>query len=88
MDPKGIVLPEKFIPGTNFEPGDTITFLINGIEKTFNVNAVLENKGLARALNGNFALMDIAAAQWAFGRVGKLDRIDIEFKREEKFLDY
>ena len=85
MDPKGIVLPEKFIPGTNFKPGDKINFLINGIEKTFNVNAILENKGLAQALNGNFALMDIAAAQWAFGRIGKLDRIDIEFKRKENF---
>ena len=85
MDPKGIVLPEKFIPGTNFKPGDKINFLINGTEKTFNVNAILENKGLARALNGNFALMDIAAAQWAFGRIGKLDRIDIEFKRKESF---
>jgi len=85
MDPKGIVLPEKFISGTNFKPGDKINFLINGIEKTFNVNAILENKGLARALNGNFALMDIAAAQWAFGRIGKLDRIDIEFKRKENF---
>jgi putative ABC transport system permease protein len=29
--------------------------------------------------------MDIAAAQWAFGRIGKLDRIDIEFKRKENF---
>ena len=85
MDPKGIILPEKFIPGTSFSPGDTITFLINGVEKTFNVNAVLENKGLARALNGNFALMDIAAAQWAFGRIGKLDRIDVEFLGEGSF---
>ena len=85
MDPKGIVLPEKFIPGTSFKPGDKISFLINGIEKTFNVNAILENKGLARALNGNFALMDIAAAQWAFERIGKLDRIDIEFKNKQKF---
>ena len=85
MDPKGIILPERFIPGTNFKPGDKINFLVNGIEKTFNVNAILENKGLARALNGNFALMDIAAAQWAFGRIGKLDRIDIEFKKKENF---
>ncbi|MDP6657626.1 MAG: FtsX-like permease family protein [Nitrospinaceae bacterium] len=85
MDPRGIVLPEQFIPGTNYQPGDSITFLINGVEKMFNVNAVLENKGLARTLNGNFALMDIAAAQWAFGRVGKLDRIDVEFLREGSF---
>ena len=40
LDPKGIVLPEKFIPGTNFKPGDKINFLINGIEKTFNINAI------------------------------------------------
>ena len=33
MDPQGIVLPEKFIQGTNFQPGDKITFLINGVEK-------------------------------------------------------
>ena len=30
MDPRGIILPEKFIPGTNYQPGDSIDFLING----------------------------------------------------------
>ena len=29
LDSKGIVLPEKFIPGTNFKPGNKIKFLIN-----------------------------------------------------------
>ena len=79
LDPSGIIIPEKFVPGTNFAPGDTIQFLIKGKEKVLNVNAVLENKGIAKALNGNFALMDIAAAQIAFEKIGRLDRIDIQF---------
>ncbi len=85
MDPAGIILPERFIPGTHFQPGDRITFLINGQEKTLNVTAVLENKGIAKALNGNFAMMDIAAAQLQLDRLGKLDRIDVEFLKEESF---
>ena len=28
-------------------------------------------------LDGNFVLMDIAAAQWAFDRLGRLDRVEI-----------
>ncbi|MBT3368490.1 MAG: hypothetical protein HN416_15175, partial [Nitrospina sp.] len=70
LDPSGIILPEKFIPGTHFAPGDTLQLLIKGKEKSFNVNAVLENKGIAKALNGNFALMDIAAAQIVFEKIG------------------
>lgn len=79
LDPEGVILPEKFIPGTAIQPGDTVTFLINGREKALRVNGVLEHRGIARALNGNFALLDIAAAQNILGRLGKLDRIDLEF---------
>jgi len=85
LDPKGIVLPEKFIPGSNYKAGETIDFLINGKMERLNVNAILEKKGVARALNGNFAIMDIAGAQYIFDRVGKLDRIDIEFLSDEAF---
>lgn len=85
LDPSGIILPEKFVPGTAFAPGDTISFLIKGKNKILNVNAVLENKGIAKALNGNFALMDIAAAQNVFEKVGQLDRIDIQFLQPADF---
>ncbi|MEE2987565.1 MAG: FtsX-like permease family protein [Nitrospinota bacterium] len=85
MDPNGIIIPERFIPGTHFQPGDKARFLVFGKEQTLNVNAVLENRGLAKALNGNFALMDIAAAQYVFGKTGKLDRIDVEFLQDKDF---
>ncbi|MFQ5449663.1 MAG: FtsX-like permease family protein [Nitrospinaceae bacterium] len=85
MDPRGIILPEQFIPGTHYEPGDTVRFLINGKEQELHVAAVLENKGIAKALNGNFAMMDIAAAQLVLGRLGRLDRIDVEFLADRDF---
>ena len=85
MDPAGVILPEKFIPGVQFNTDSSLQFLINGKEKTLNVNAILEDKGIAKALNGNFALMDIAAAQKAFDKIGRLDRIDIQFLHPSKF---
>ncbi len=85
LDPKSIILPGKFIPGTQFQPGQSIYFNVHGRKRELHVNAVLENKGIARALNGNFALMDIAGAQLLFDKIGKLDRIDIEFKSGAKF---
>ena len=37
MDPAGVILPEKFIPGVQFDTGSTLQFLINGKEKILNV---------------------------------------------------
>lgn len=85
LDPKSVILPGKFIPGTAFKPGQPIDFLIGGQVRTLHVNGVLENKGIARALNGNFALMDIAGAQLLFDKIGKLDRIDVEFRNDDGF---
>ena len=84
-DPAGIILPEKFVPGTYFGPGDKIELLIKGKIKTLNITAILEDEGIAKALNGNFALMDIAAAQNVFDKVGRLDRIDIQFLKSTDF---
>ncbi|MFQ5443278.1 MAG: FtsX-like permease family protein [Nitrospinales bacterium] len=85
LDPEGIILLEKFIPDTDFQPGESIQFVVNGMEKSLNINAILENKGIAKALNGNFAMMDIAAAQLLFNKIGKLDRIDVEFLEKDSF---
>jgi len=85
MDSAGVILPEKFIPNVQFKAGSSLKFLIKGKEKELKVNAVLENKGIGKALNGNFALMDIAAAQNVFEKFGRLDRIDIQFLQPTKF---
>ena len=85
LDPASVVLPEKFIPGTDYRPGDPLRLLIDDREQTLNVNAILEHKGIAKALNGNFVIMDIAAAQKVLGKIGKLDRIEVEFLKSKDF---
>ncbi len=51
--------------------------IISDRPKTLRVGALLEAEGPARLLDGNFLLMDLAAAQWAFERLGHVDRIDL-----------
>jgi putative ABC transport system permease protein len=45
--------------------------------KTFTVRGLLEPDGPAKALGGDIAIMDIYAAQLAFGKEGRIDRIDV-----------
>ena len=42
--------------------------------------ACCKDEGPARVLDGNFVLMDIAAAQWAFDRLGRIDRVDVRLR--------
>ena len=45
--------------------------------RAFRVRGAAAQRGPARALDGNFVLMDIAAAQRAFDRLGRVDRVDV-----------
>jgi putative ABC transport system permease protein len=51
--------------------------------KTFTVRGLLEPDGPAKALGGDIAIMDIYAAQMAFGKDGRMDRIDVSIIRGE-----
>lgn len=51
--------------------------------KTFTVRGLLEPDGPAKALGGDIAIMDIYAAQLAFGKEGRIDRIDVSIIRGE-----
>ena len=86
-DPTGIIIPEIFIPGTPFQLGDQLQFLINGREQRLRVNAMVENQGIGKAFKGNYAIMPIAALQRVMQKTGKLDRIEIEFLGDADFDD-
>jgi putative ABC transport system permease protein len=49
---------------------------VRGI-KTFRVRGLLNPEGPARTMGGNIAIMDLPAAQMAFGKEGRIDRIDV-----------
>ncbi len=55
---------------------------VHGI-RTFRVRGILDPSGPAKAMGGNLAVMDIFAAQMAFGKEGRIDRIDVSLLRGE-----
>ena len=76
-DPRSIVLTQKFARRHGLDPGSSLNLTVGDRGERLAVRGLLLNRGPARALNGAFALMDIAAAQWLFGRLGRIDRIDL-----------
>jgi putative ABC transport system permease protein len=79
-DPAGIVLTERFAGTHSLSIGNQITLAIGSSRRQFTIRGLLRDQGPARSLQGNFALMDIAAAQVALGRIGFLDRLDVKLK--------
>ncbi|MBI3666650.1 MAG: ABC transporter permease [Acidobacteria bacterium] len=57
--------------------GETLRLTLNDRSRKFTVGGVLQMEGLARAAQDELVVMDIAAAQEALGKVGRLDRIEV-----------
>ncbi len=55
---------------------------VRGI-RTFRVRGLLNPEGPANVASGNIAIMDYPAAQMAFGKEGRIDRIDVSLLRGE-----
>jgi putative ABC transport system permease protein len=80
LDPRAVVVTERFARRQGLARGDGITLTIGDRAGRFVVAGLLRDVGPARVLDGHFALMDIAAAQWAFGRLGFVDRVDVRLR--------
>jgi putative ABC transport system permease protein len=75
--PQTVVITEKLATRRNFPLGSTIRLMIGDRVLPFIVRGILKNEGPAKVVDGNFILMDIAAAQLAFDRIGRVDHIDV-----------
>jgi len=76
-DPQSVILTEKFLRRHGLRVGDSILLAFGSQPTHFTIRGVLLDSGPAQTLDGNFALMDIAAAQLAAGRLGFLDHVDV-----------
>lgn len=50
--------------------------------RTFRVRGLLDPEGPAKAMGGSLAVMDIFGAQAAFGKEGRIDRIDVSILKD------
>ena len=85
--PQSIVITEKLALRRGYSLGSEVRLLAGDRVNTYIVRALLEDKGPARVMDGSFVLMDIAAAQFAFARLGRIDRIDVQIAHEAGALD-
>ena len=82
--PDSIALTESFARRYDLKIGSTIALNTSRGKQSYTVRALLKEEGTARVFGGNFALMDLPAAQVAFGKEGKLDIVDLTVETEEK----
>lgn len=75
--PDSIVLSERFAQRYGLSLGAPLSIHTSHGTRQLVVRGFLRPEGAAEALGGHFAIMDIAAAQVLFDRVGRLDRIDV-----------
>ncbi|MBC8144807.1 MAG: FtsX-like permease family protein, partial [bacterium] len=77
LQPRAIIITTKLAATLDADVGDSIAMIAAGRRVVFDVVGIITPDETASALGGSFAMLDIASAQEMFGRVGKLDRIDL-----------
>ncbi|MFH1146411.1 MAG: FtsX-like permease family protein, partial [Pseudomonadota bacterium] len=82
VTPCSIIVSEDLARKYRLRAGDTLPITIGSRSIRFRVNSILAGTGPARALDGAFAIIDIAAAQEILDKVGRLDRIDLILKKD------
>jgi putative ABC transport system permease protein len=75
--PRSVVITEKLAGRRGLALGSEIRLMAGDRVSAYVVRGLLADQGPARVMDGSFVLMDIAAAQLAFERLGRLDRIDV-----------
>jgi putative ABC transport system permease protein len=81
-DERSVVITEKLARRRNLAIGGEMRMMFGDRVATYVIRGLLKDEGPARVLDGNFILMDIAAAQVAFARLGRIDRIDVLLPNE------
>jgi putative ABC transport system permease protein len=87
LDPRSVITTEIFARRHGLRVNDALELAIGDVRKSFVIRGLLSNEGPARVLDGNFVLMDIAAAQWAFDRLGRVDRVEIRLPAGRNVAD-
>lgn len=72
-----ILLTNRFAQSHGLQVGGRVRLFTPTGSKAFVIRGLLADRGAARTMDGQFAVMDIAAAQVHFGKLGRLDRVDL-----------
>lgn len=73
---RGIYLSSSAAEQLHLRRGDRLPVIVGALPKNLEVLGVLPQSAYPQALG----LMDIASAQWTFGQLGRLNRLDLRLK--------
>jgi putative ABC transport system permease protein len=76
MQSDGIYLSSSAAQDLDAQRGKELPVIVGSVPKSLHVLGVLSSTTYSQELG----LMDIASAQWTFGRVGRLNRIDVRLR--------
>lgn len=76
-DPQAVLLSTIFARRHGLEVGDPVRVSVPLGLQTLTVRGLLESEGLASALGGQLAVMDLPAAQVLLGKEGRVDQVDV-----------
>ncbi len=77
IDPASAIVPARFAAPRGLGPGSTLPVTVGDRTVALTIRALLKDEGPARVLDGRFVLMDIAGAQQALNRFGRVDRVEV-----------
>ncbi len=78
-DPHAILITDGLARSKALGPGRALSLrTAHGVEE-MHIEAILRETGASRAFGGQLAILQLDAAQLAFAREGKVDRIDVSF---------
>ena len=86
-DPQAVILTKVFAQRHQIDIGDQVFVLAGDRRVKLIVKGLLGDEGPAKVLDGNFGLMDIAAAQTALDKLGFVDRLDVQLRDQYSVAD-
>lgn len=85
-NPRSVLVTTSFAGASGVDVGDRLAFSVPDGVVELTVGGLLEPEGLAAALGGQLAVMDLPAAQILLGKVDLIDQIDIVLREEADVL--
>jgi putative ABC transport system permease protein len=85
--PDSIIVTSEFAARNHLATDSKIPMGTMEGRKQFTVRGIMKAGGMASAFGGNFAVMDVYAAQNVFGRNRRFDRIDVAVKEDHTVDD-
>ena len=82
LDPASAIVAARFAGPRGLGVGSTLLVTVGDRSLPLKIRGLLKDEGPARVLDGRFVLMDIAAAQQALDRFGRVDRVEIRLADE------